>query len=465
MLIGGQLVEGERSPVSIINPADESVFATAANASEQQIDEAVNAARNAFENWRQTSVAERQALIRKIAETVKANSTELAELLVRETGKPLAIAQFELQLSIESLQAHCSMQLENQLLEDSTERRVELQYRPLGVVAGIVPWNFPFFLATPKLASGLLAGNAVIIKSAPYTPISYARFGELISELVPAGLVNFISGDDDVGPWLTAHSGVNKISFTGSVTTGKKVMAGAGGDIKRLTLELGGNDAAIVLPDVDIAEVAPAIFQGAFLNSGQICIGIKRLYIHEDIFEPMVQVLGTIAEQMIVGNGLEPETNIGPIQNSIQYRKVLAVLDEVKASSARIVAGGTVPEGKGYFLRPTIVADVEEGCTLVDEETFGPILPVLKFSNIDEVIARANNTTFGLGGSVWSKDSEQAQAIAERLECGIAWANQVQHLAPHIPMIGCKHSGLGMEAGQEGLKGYAQAHVVDTAKG
>lgn len=468
MLIRGQMVEGDRAPVRIINPANSEAFATAANSSEQEIDQAVLAAREAFQKWKETTVTERQRLIGEIAKLIQQHAQELIEMLVRETGKPLAVAQYEVQLAVENLQAHCQMQLETEVLEASNSHRVEIQYRPLGVVAGIVPWNFPLFLSIPKLASALLAGNAIILKNAVTTPLTWARMGELLQSLVPVGLVNIVSGDDAIGPWLTAHPGVDKISFTGSVATGKQVMAGAGSDIKRLTLELGGNDAAIVLPDVDIAQVAPQLLQGAFINSGQICIGIKRLYVHESIYEPMLKVLAAMAEQIVVGDGLDPETAMGPIQNETQYNKVLAVLEGVRNSAVRIVAGGTIPdgsgpEGKGYFLRPTIVADVQEGCELVDEETFGPILPVIKYTDVNDAIARANNTTYGLGGSVWGSDEKLARAVAEKLECGIAWVNQVQHLAPHIPMIGTKHSGLGMDAGLEGLKGYAQAHIVDIA--
>ena len=250
MLIRGQMVEGDRAPVRIINPANSEAFATAANSSEQEIDQAVLAAREAFQKWKETTVTERQRLIGEIAKLIQQHAQELIEMLVRETGKPLAVAQYEVQLAVENLQAHCQMQLETEVLEASNSHRVEIQYRPLGVVAGIVPWNFPLFLSIPKLASALLAGNAIILKNAVTTPLTWARMGELLQSLVPVGLVNIVSGDDAIGPWLTAHPGVDKISFTGSVATGKQVMAGAGSDIKRLTLELGGNDAAIVLPDV-----------------------------------------------------------------------------------------------------------------------------------------------------------------------------------------------------------------------
>jgi acyl-CoA reductase-like NAD-dependent aldehyde dehydrogenase len=263
---------------------------------------------------------------------------------------------------------------------------------------------------------------------------------------------------------MTEHPGIDKIAFTGSVATGKKVLVSASSNLKRVTLELGGNDAAIVLDDVDPKEVAPGIFWAAFGNCGQICMAIKRLYVHEKIYEPMCRELAELARSVKVGDGFDSDVKIGPLQNKMQYDRVLGILEDTRKVGARILAGGHALDRPGYFIAPTIVADIKEGTRLVDEEPFGPVLPVLRFSDVEDAIRRANDTRYGLGGSVWTKDLQKGADIAARLEVGTAWVNQHSLLEPNAPFGGAKESGLGREYSIVGLKSYMESQVISVAR-
>jgi acyl-CoA reductase-like NAD-dependent aldehyde dehydrogenase len=263
---------------------------------------------------------------------------------------------------------------------------------------------------------------------------------------------------------MTEHPGIDKIAFTGSVATGKKVMASAAGTLKRVTLELGGNDAAIVLDDVDPKVVAPKLFFAGFVNSGQVCMAIKRIYAHESIYEALCEALAAEARKWKVGDGLDPATQLGPIQNRMQYDKVVGIMEDTKKAGARVLVGGEVPQRPGYFVNPTLVTDVDEGSRLVREEQFGPIVPVLKFKDVEEALQRANDTRYGLSGSVWSRDPERAAAIAARLEVGTAWVNQHRTTAANVPFGGAKESGYGRVYSQMGLKSYLEPRVVSVLK-
>ncbi|MBU3069512.1 aldehyde dehydrogenase family protein [Aestuariicella sp. G3-2] len=468
MLIGGNLVAAEQT-FEVINPADESVAGYAPEASDANLDAAVSCAKQAFLTWRYSSNEERGKVLKAIAKVIKDNAVELSELLSLEQGKSQSQAQREVQqMAGDGAAARAAITLEPEVLQDDEQFRVELHHRPLGVVAAIVPWNFPLGIAIGKLATAIMTGCTVVLKPSPFTPLTTLKLGELIKDVVPKGVINIISGSDSLGPKLSGHPDIAKISFTGSTETGKRVMQGAAADLKRVTLELGGNDAAIVLQDIDLQKMAYPLFLGAFINSGQTCVAIKRIYAHEAIYDDLVNALAFIASQVKVGPASDPESQLGPVQNRMQYDKVMSVLAEVKANAekgeGRIVAGGETHTGKGFFLKPTIVADVKEGCRLVDEETFGPILPIIRFSDVEEVIQRANSTSYGLGGSVWSSDVTKAAEIASRLESGSAWVNQHPNLTPFVPFAGAKHSGMGVESHQMGLKEYCQVQVVNIAK-
>jgi acyl-CoA reductase-like NAD-dependent aldehyde dehydrogenase len=314
-----------------------------------------------------------------------------------------------------------------------------------------------------KVPAALLSGNTVVLKPAATTPLSTLRLAELIKDILPAGVLNVIADANDLGGELTAHPDVRKISFTGSSATGAKVMAGAAAMLKRITLELGGNDAGIVLPDVDPKTAAPKIFQGAFQNSGQVCIAMKRLYVHESIYDAMCEELAALAEAAVVGDGLEQGTQLGPLQNKMQYERVKELIADAR-QHGNIIAGGDAPDGPGYFIRPTIVRDITDGTRLVDEEQFGPVLPVIKFSDPEDALIRANASPYGLGGSIWSSDLDRAYDLAGRMDSGTVWINKHSELAPNIPFGGAKQSGLGVELGEEGLMEFTQLQVINMAR-
>ena len=462
LLINGDLVPGA-STMHVINPATEEVLADCPRSSEEQLNEAVQAAKEAFPSWSQTSIKDRKEIVSKIADIVEANAQELAQILTEEQGKPIGDATGEVYGMAAFCRYFASLDLPVKVIEDSDGRKVEAHHAPLGVVGAIVPWNFPLILLAFKLPPALIAGNTIVIKPAPTTPLSTLRVAELIRDVAPPGVINVITDLNDLGAALTAHPDVRKISFTGSTATGAKVMAGAAGLLKRITLELGGNDAGIVLSDVDPKEAAPKLFNSAFQNTGQVCIAMKRLYVHEDIYDEMCEELASLANETVIGNGLEQGTKLGPLNNKMQFDKVKELIEEAK-SDGNVIAGGEVPDQPGYFIRPTIVRDIEEGSRLVDEEQFGPVLPVMKFSDENDAVERANATQWGLGGSVWSSDLGRAYALAEKMEAGTIWINKHSELDPTIPFGGSNQSGLGKELGAEGLEEFTQLKIINMAK-
>jgi acyl-CoA reductase-like NAD-dependent aldehyde dehydrogenase len=305
----------------------------------------------------------------------------------------------------------------------------------------------------------------VVLKPSPFTPVTTLKVGELLRDALPPGVLNVVSGGDELGAWMTHHPVPRKISFTGSVETGKKVASAAAPDLKRVTLELGGNDAAILLPDVDAEAIAEKIFWGAFENSGQVCNAIKRVFVHESHYGPFVERLAEIAGSAKVGNGLEEGTQLGPINNEPQFRRVADLVERARKGGAKVVAGGARVGDEGYFYAPTIVRDIADEEALVAEEQFGPALPVVSYRNVDEAVRRANATRYGLSGSVWSSDPEIAARVAQRLECGTAWVNQHIAVSPTLPFGGLKWSGIGVENGPWGLLGFTEIQVVNMAKG
>ncbi len=463
LLINGEMVDGDLT-MDVVNPATEEKLADCPRASETQLNAAVAAAKSAFPAWSKTTIDERKAVVLKIADVVEANAAELAQLLTKEQGKPLEDATTEVYGMAAFCRYFTSLDLPVEVLEDSEGRRVEVHRNPLGVVGAIVPWNFPLILMAFKLPPALIAGNTLVIKPAPTTPLSTLRIAELIQDVAPAGVINFITDANDLGAPMTAHPDVRKISFTGSTETGAKVMAGAAGLLKRITLELGGNDAGIVLDDVNPKEAAQKLFDSAFQNSGQVCIAMKRLYVHENIYDEVCEELASIANDTIIGDGLEQGTKLGPLNNKMQYDKVKALIEDAK-KEGNVIAGGEFPDKPGYFIRPTIVRDIKEGSRLVDEEQFGPVLPVMSFADESEAVERANASAWGLGGSVWSANPERAYALAEQMDTGTVWINKHAELDPTIPFGGAKMSGLGNELGQEGLQEFTQQKIINMAKG
>ena len=459
LLIGGKLVDGDFQ-MDVVNPATGTPFVTVARASPAQADQAIAAAKAGQPGWASVPYADRQARLLVLADAIAANAHDLARLLTLEQGKPLPEAQGEVAWTEGFLRHYATLELSDRIIQDDEAGYIAVRHRPLGVVVGIIAWNFPLLVACWKIGPAVLAGNAIVLKPAPTTPVTALALGALCRDIFPAGVVNIITDANDLGPHLTAHPDVAKIGFTGSTATGKRIAAGSAEGLKRVTLELGGNDPAIVLEDVDVRETAKAIFGNAFLNAGQVCLAVKRAYVHADIYDAMCAELATLAQAAIVGDGLEQGTQIGPIQNAAQYEKVKGFLDAARADGT-IVAGWQAIERAGYFIAPTIVRDVTDGMKIVDEEQFGPILPVIKFDDVEDVVARANASDYGLGGSVWSANVERAAAIAARIESGQVWVNQHIAIGPHIPMAGFKQSGLGVEQAEEGLAEYSQLQVIN----
>ncbi|CAN5260972.1 aldehyde dehydrogenase family protein [soil metagenome] len=460
LLIDGALQEGD-DILEVINPATRELLGVAPKSSLAQLEASVASAKRAFPIWAATSLDTRRAALVRIADIIADNADELARLLTSEQGKPLPEANREVG-GMSAFFRYCAgLDLKPVEMQDKGGRLVEFIRKPLGVVVAIIPWNFPLMTIAFKMPFALLAGNTVIVKPAPTTPLSTLMFFELIADVLPPGVANVVVDNNDLGHVLTSHPDVRKVSFTGSTATGRKVMGSAADTLKRLTLELGGNDAAIVLPDVDVSKTAPILFQGAFLNAGQVCLAIKRLYVHDSIYDAMCEELARLADAAVVGNGLHQGTQIGPVQNQAQYDKISALIDQSQ-EDGHVIAGGLLLDQPGYFVRPTIVRDIDAGTRLVDEEQFGPILPVIRFTDTDLVIAASNDSDFALGASIWSGDLSVARVLAGRIDAGTVWINKHADLAPHIPFGGAKTSGIGVEFGEQGLHEFTQLQVISS---
>ena len=468
-LIGGKLVQGNAS-IEVIDPATGRPFALCPEASQADLDAAVAAARAAFPAWAARTPEDRRALIQALADSIAAAADRLAPLLTREHGKPIEQARMELSVAAHHMKQLAALDIGDEVLRDDARGKVELRYHPLGVVGAIAPWNFPIALAMHKVAQALYTGNTLILKPSPYTPLTTLAVGALAADVLPAGVMNVLAGGNDLGAWMTAHEGVDKISFTGSVATGKKVMASAAATLKRITLELGGNDATLVLADADLDKAAAGIARSGFYNCGQICMAIKRVYVAEPVRDAFLEKLVEKVRALKVGPGSEPGTDMGPIQNQPQYEKVKAYLeDAVARPGAQVLTGGSARCGEhgegGYFIEPTIIAGLDESVPLVCEEQFGPVMPVLSFTSEDEAVQRANATRFGLGASVWSTDETRARAVAGRLMAGTVWINRHGLNESDVPFGGMKESGYGREHGVLGIRAYQELQVVSRPVG
>jgi len=452
------------STFDVINPATEELAGRAPDATREQLDAAVHAAAAAFPKWAALSISARQAKLAEIAAMLRANEGELARIFTAEQGRPYDGAVWEVGVAATWCEAMSTFDIPIEVIDDSEVRRVELQRVPIGVVGAICPWNAPLLMAIWKIAPAILTGNTVVLKPSPYTPLTTLRFGELIRGILPQGVVNIVTGGNELGRWITDHPGIGKVSFTGSIATGRKVMESAASTLKRVTLELGGNDAAIVLPDADPKVVAPQLFWGAFFNSAQVCVAIKRLYLHEDIYDAVADELVKIAETVKIGDGSQQGIELGPVQNKAQFDKVSDLIRSTEADGHRFLTGGMPKNEKGYFIPISIVDNPPEDSRVVTEEAFGPVLPLLKFSDLDEVIERANAGDTGLGATIWTNDVEKACSIARRLETGTVWINEVFAFLPNAPFGGHKQSGIGVEHGVNGLLEYTNSRTVTSRK-
>ncbi|MDC0886194.1 aldehyde dehydrogenase family protein [Altererythrobacter sp.] len=459
-LINGKMVTNDKW-MDVVNPATEEVIGRVPACGKDELDSAVAAARAAFKTWSKTPIEDRRAVIQQVAAVIKENADELYRLLTSEQGKPHQQAQQEIIGASMMASAQSTLTLEDEINEDSDTRLSRTRRVPVGVVGGIVPWNFPVMMAMQKIAPAMLSGCTIVLKPSPFTPLATLRIAELMKDVVPAGVVNIITGEDSLGPMITEHADIDKITFTGSTATGKKIMEGASKDLKRITLELGGNDASIVMPDADVEKVAEQLFWSSFSNAGQICIAAKRVYIHEDIYDDLSKAVAEYAKGVTVGDGSQQGVGVGPIQNKKQYERVLELIQDAKDNGYQFLLGGDAdPSGTGYFVPLTILDNPPEDARIVAEEQFGPVMPLMKFSTEEEVIARANNSEYGLAGAVWSKDADKGVAIAEQLETGTVWVNEFLHLSPFAPFGGHKQSGFGAEYGKEGLTEFTYPQVI-----
>ncbi|CAN5135935.1 aldehyde dehydrogenase family protein [soil metagenome] len=459
LLIDGALVDGA-STLDVINPATGKPLCAAPRADGDQLETAIAAARRAFPAWAAQGYAGRRFALEKLADALEARRDEFARLLTQEQGKTLQESTGEVTGATAALRYFAAQELTTETLRDDGATRILEKRQPLGVVAAIMPWNYPMLMLAMKIGPALITGNTVVAKPAPTTPLTTLLMGELASDILPAGVLNIIVDQNDLGKVLTSHPGIDFVSFTGSTATGQKVLASTVDTLKRFSLELGGNDAALILDDASVDAVAPRIFFGATKNAGQICLAIKRVYAPRAMMEPLCAALAKLAGEAVVGDGLHQGTTMGPINNKAQYEKLLDLIADSRANGT-IVAGGGTPEGDGSFIEPTIVRDLPEDARLVQEEQFGPVLPVMAYDDLDDAIARINASDYGLGGTVWTGDVERGIDVASRIDSGTVWVNKHLDLPFDVPMGGAKLSGLGRQQGIEGLKEFTQPTIIN----
>ena len=460
MSIDGQPVASPAS-LPVIDPATAAPFARVPDCTRAQLDGAVTAAQAAFVSWSEAAFAERRDLVNTFIERVLADADTLARLITSEQGKPLAKSRSEINSAVFFSRGYTAVDLSPQVLRDTPQQRVELRRRPLGVVGAITAWNYPVLLAMWKIVPAVLAGNTVVLKPSPYTPVATLRLGELAQAVFPRGVVNVVSGGNELGAWMTEHPGIRKIAFTGSGATGKRIMASAAGNLKRLTLELGGNDAGIVLDDVDPVKAAPDLFWAKFSNCGQVCAALKRMYVHRSVYRAVCDELVKFAATVKIGPGTQDGVDIGPIQNRAQYDLVREMVDEALAAGATLLYRSPVPPGPGQFLPITILTDVTPAMRVLTQEVFGPVLTITPFDDEEDALRAANASEYGLGGSVWSSSPERATRLAARLDSGGAWVNQHPAMGPDIPFGGVKGSGIGVELDRLGLEEYTSIQVLN----
>lgn len=458
MTVGGRAATA--GGFEVVDPATDEVVGVAPDCTPEQLDEAMASSVGAFPGWRSDPVARSEALSRA-ADVIEAAAVELAGLLTSEQGKPLPDSRIEVAGAVARFRYASTLTLDDEVLQDDDVATVTLERRPVGTVAAIVPWNAPLVIGMAKIAPALAAGNTVVLKPSPHTPLSTLRVGELLRAVLPAGVLNIVSGRDaELGEAIVRHPAPRLVDFTGSTGTGQRVAAAAAPGVKRIILELGGNDPAILLDDVDVDSVAERIFWCAFANCGQVCVAIKRLYVPQSLYTDVVSALAHIAASVLVGPGAEPGVQIGPLNNPLQAAHVSRLVTDAIARGAKAPAGGGYLDRPGNFFAPTIVSEVSDGTAVVDDEQFGPVLPVVAYESVDDAVVRANHTHFGLGGSVWATDVERAADVARRLECGACWVNNHRVLAAHLPFAGRKSSGFGTNSGTEGFHQFTEPQVV-----
>jgi phenylacetaldehyde dehydrogenase len=448
----------------ILNPATGELVAKVAEHTVEDLNKAVAAAKKAQPAWAALGHEKRSEIMMKAADAIVENAEALAQLLTREQGKPLngPNARFEIGGAEAWLRVAAATPLETEVVVDDESGHAELTYKPIGIVGAIGPWNWPAMITIWQVAPALRMGNAVIVKPSEFTPLIVTALVEVLNTVLPEGLLTVVSGGREVGAALSAEPAIGKIMFTGSTATGKAIIKSSADTVKRLTLELGGNDAGIVLPDVDPKAIAEGLFWGAFINTGQTCAALKRLYVHESIADEVAAELTALAANMPMGVGTDENNVLGPLQNKKQYDIVADLVEKAKAGGGKVLLGGNPDESQpGFFYPTTIVDHLPNDNALVQVEQFGPALPIIRYSDIDQAIEWANGVDVGLGASVWSSDKTKAREVANRLEAGTVWINSHGGVHPMIPFGGAKQSGYGLEFGVEGLKALGVPQVIN----
>jgi acyl-CoA reductase-like NAD-dependent aldehyde dehydrogenase len=462
VLCGGRLVRPE-ARIDVINPATGVTLVSVPVCAQDMLADAVDGAGKAGRHWSRDTGGRRAALM-EIAAIIERNAPDLANILCLEIGLPLKLAMVEVGAGAAYMKYRAGLPARVDVVSEDAKELVSVVRKPIGVVGAVLPWNAPFLIACEKIATAFGAGNTVIVKPSLHAPVTMLYLGVLLRDAVPVGTLSILPGDDAFGAALVAHPGVGMISFTGSISAGKAIMASAAANLKRLSLELGGNDAAIVLADADVERIASKLVAGAFYRSGQVCAAIKRIYAHDGIFERLSSALAAAIGKIAVGDPLDAKVVMGPISNREQFQRVCALVDAAVADGARVLTGGRALERLGYFYPPTLLTEVARDSAIVAEEQFGPVLPLLSFADVDEVVEAVNATPFGLGNSVWTSDTAQGAEIADKLESGSVWVNRHGIVMPHIPFGGMKHSGIGRTNGAVGADLYSELQTISISR-
>lgn len=473
MLIDGEQREAAaRAELEILNPATEEVVDTVPAASAEDVELAVESAKRAFEEWSRTEVEKRAAILATAADLITDRAKDLAAFLTAEQGKPLAEAIGEVNHLAHGMRYYAGAATTARGVHQELPSTLGPAYgmvirRPLGVCAAITPYNFPLTLLGTKVAPALAMGNTVVAKPASTTPLATLQVAALLSEAgLPPGVLNVVTGrGGEIGDALTGHPDVRRVAFTGETATGRQIMSIAGPQLKRVTLELGGSDPVIVCADAELEAAVKGVVIGRFWNAGQACLAAKRVYVHGSLYDEFVDGLKGEVARYEPGDGMtkpeKPKRRIGPIHTRAARDELLEQIEDGVSSGGRLLLGGEVPDGdRGWFLEPTIVEEPAEESRLVREEVFGPVLPVFRFSDLDDALARANRTPYGLGSSVWTHDSRIIHRAAQELEAGMTWINQIHYGYDELPFGGVKASGFGKEHGPEALDEYVEMKSV-----
>lgn len=472
LIIGGKSVPGQGEPLVVTDPSTGQQLAMTASATAADVNEAVGAARAAFESgpWAELSPSRRQHLLHKFADALEENLDELATLESLNCGKPYAVARnFELPQGIDILRYHAGWATKlNGETRDVSLPGAWHAYtlrQPLGVAGLIVPWNVPFTIALSKIAPALASGCTVVLKPAELTPLTAVRVAQIALEAgIPAGVLNVVQGLGPVaGQALADHPDVDKVSFTGSTAVGKRLLASAAGNLKRLSLELGGKSPVVIYADADLGKAIPGAAMSIFANSGQVCAAGSRLYVHEDVAEEVIAGIARFAESLTVGSGLDPATQLGPLISEQQRERVMGYIAAGIAAGAELVTGGTMAEGGGFFVAPTVLRNVDADMSIVREEIFGPVLSVSTFGDEDslaEVLRRANDSDYGLNSIIFTQDISRALLFAKRIQAGNVRVNTGSGMDANMPFGGFKQSGWGHENGREGIEAYTSIKSV-----